>query len=189
MHDLIKSGNANKEGPGSYTMPGFTVENIYPIFKHCFNTKAATALNTKSNTGMLHQYNEMVGPTPIIELMSKLGVKSCKAALDSGTMGYLRKIDKVNYIASRCTMKTMPKAVERVIATVNHLADKDFCKASMMELGVIRFVKVNEIEDHFAVLSYLTLTQAGENYVAASQVISKMMVKEGDVPNNIEEQV
>lgn len=191
IRDLIKSGNADKE-PATLTVhAGFDIQDIYPLMKHLFNPQAVATLENKTHS-MIHQFAEYVGPKgfenfhKVESLMEKLGLRSVQKQYTLTGDWWVRNCDKVNLFGSTCSLETMPKAVEKVIVAINDVASRGFTKASLMSLGVMQFLPVDKPDPQYLVLSYITLTQAGEQYVA--QNMPKMTFYEGGIPERVENQ-
>jgi len=183
IQELIRSGKT--EGDGDVTvMPGFKTVDIYPIFEHAFTEKAKATLLNKTNN-QLYQYNRKIVAGPALILLGKLGLKTCKMWADATPDGmYVRDFDLVHYAASRATKEKLPQAIMRVIDTVNIVAEKDFTKAALVQLSVIELARVNTPEPEFVVISYVTLTKKGAEYVA--QHMSDRFIPEGGLPDRIE---
>jgi len=164
-------------------MPGFKMTDIYPIFANSFSPKATATLQNKTHN-LVHQYNEIHYAGRLMRLLGKLGVKTCSGYKDESLDLYVRRADMVRYVASRADKANLPKAIEKVIATVNHLADKDFTKASMVQLGVLELMPVDRPEPEYVVLSYITLTEKGFEYVQNN--MPQMFVEEAGIPNRVE---
>lgn len=182
LSDLISSGNVDSDP--TYMVPGFKVSDIYPIFKHRFNEKALKTLENRTHN-QIYEYNDEIPAGKSLVILGKLGLKSCKK-FTNGDALYTRKIDCVRFIASRTTKDKLHTAVEKVIATVNHLADKGFTKASLMQLGVLEIMPIDRPEKEFIVLSYITLTEKGYKYV--QNQLPNMFVEEAGIPKRIEDQ-
>lgn len=182
MLELIRSDDINNTP--QYVIPGFKVDNIYPIFEKYFAPVARQAFATKAN-GLVHQYREPNGHAALWFLMSQLGIKKADADLKSGAVGWKMVCDRVNYFAIRCERSDIHKAVEKLVLSINTMASMGFLRASMLELGVVKFDHVPGQADEVAVISYLTLTDSGEHWVAAN--IPKLSVKEGAIPSRLEE--
>lgn len=182
LSDLIKSGDADTEGTITHTIPGFKVDNVYPIFKHYFNQEAQKAFATKAMS-LIHQ-REIVVITPGLgNLLKKLGLKSCQNLGD----GYSRReLDMVSFCASMADRANVHKSVEKVITAVNDLAARGYITASLMELGVLALAPVDKPEPDYVVISYVALTQAGQAYV--KQNMPKMFVDEGSTAERFENQ-
>lgn len=186
IRDLIKNGSIDKEP--SYSMPSFAIENIYPIVKHLFNTNAIKALENKTYDE-LYQYNEYFGPKGF-ESFSKVEVLIKKLGVGKNlpyVVGWVRKFDKVCFLGSTCYREDIGKSVNKVVHAVNTVANMGFTKASLMPLGVIKLhPEQGENEGKLIVLSYVTLTDVGEQWV--QQNIPKILVSEGQIPAMVGEQ-
>lgn len=178
--ELAKPGSTDNN---PITLPQFQMDNIYPTFEKYFNANVKKAFAVKS-TQLVHQRNRLIMNEGLADLLRKLGLKSCKD-IQGGI--YIRECDLVCFCASRTDKATIYKGVEKVIATINHLADKGFVTATMIELGVIRFMPVApRIDPEYCVISYVALTTTGQAYVDAN--MPKMFIKEGGMPERFEDQ-
>jgi hypothetical protein len=167
-------------------MPGFNMVDVYSIFSHSFSSKAKETLDKKAEQ-LVYQYNEEDKAGRVKRLLGRLGLNSCVAYKDlNPDEMWQRKFDSVHFVSSKATKEQLPKAIEKVIATVNHVADKGFTKASMVQLSVLETRDVSKAESHFIVLSYITLTTKGADYV--KQHMPKMFVVEGGIPYTVDEQ-
>ena len=179
---LIRSGRVDNQP--TYSIPGFKTVDIYPIFEHAFTEKAKLTLTTKTNN-LVYQYNNKVPSAHVLVLLSKLNLKTC--AMYKGVVAddmYVRAFDLVHFVASRATKDKLPKAIEKVISVINDVAEKDFTKASMLQLSVIELMETSSLELEYVVISYITLTDKGSKYV--EQHMPDMFVKEGEIPARIE---
>jgi hypothetical protein len=185
MAALVKEEIAN---PGStdgnpIVLPQFQKDDIYPTFKKYFNANAQKAFAVKAHQ-LVHQRNRMIINDGLGDLLRKLDLKSCKD-IKGGI--YIRECDLVFFCGSRTDKATIYRGVEKVIATVNHLADQGFITAVMVELSVIRFQPVApRIEPEYCVISYIALNGAGQVY--AKTMLPKMFIEEGGVPERFEDQ-
>jgi len=185
MAALVKEELAN---PGStdgnaIVLPQFQKDDIYPIFKNHFSANAQKAFGVKAHQ-LVHQRNRIIMNEGLGDLLRKLGLRSCKD-IHGGI--YIREYDLVHYCASRTDKATIFRGVEKVIATVNHLADQGFVTAVMVELSVIRFMPVApRIDPEYCVISYIALNGAGQAY--AKTMLPKMFIEEGGLPERFEDQ-
>jgi hypothetical protein len=181
LHDLIKSGNADNE-PAVLSRETFVTIDIFPHFAHLFTPKALETLNNQTNS-VLHQYNEVVKDPPnnLKSLLTKLGLKSTIDKVD-----WVRKADLVHFFGSTAKEEDLAKAIEKVILAVNEVADKGFTKVSLLKLSVIPFAAQPDMEREFAVVSYISLDKAGEEYVENN--LKNMVFPEGGVPVKVEQQ-
>jgi hypothetical protein len=182
LGDLIKSGNTDEGSAPSYTVPGFQVDNIYPIFKNYFNADAQKAFSIKAH-GLIHQRDVVIITPGLGNLLKKLGLKSCE---NYGEGLRRREIDMVQFCGSRSDRANVYKSVEKVIAAINDLAARGYITASLMELGVLPLAAMDKPESDYVVLSYVALTQAGTAYML--QNMPKMFANEGQVPERFEDQ-
>jgi len=180
--DLIKSGNA-ETGRTGYTIPGFQLDDVYPIFRKYLNAQAQQALDTKTYS-LVHQYNREVAPSGLCKLLNKLKLKSC-SNFDDGI--YVRHADLVYYCASRSNKGTLPKATEKVIAAINDLASHGYITAALLPMSVMALNNHDCcFEPEYVVLSYFALTQDGHDYV--EKCMPKMFIEEGSFPERFENQ-
>lgn len=179
LNDLIKSGKTDE--PTTLSAPGFNMVDIYPIFEHSFNEKAKATFAKKADS-LIFQYNEKYPQGAILHLLGKLELKTCKQFKDEVNV-YIRKFDKVCFMASRATKDKLPEAIEKVIAAVNDVADKDFTKAYMVQLGVLELMPVDLPEPEYVVISYITLTDKGEAYAKLHH--ADVLINEGGIPLRI----
>ena len=156
--------------------------DIYYIFDHAFSEKAKVAMSNKIQD-LVYQYNEKIEVAQLFKLLGRLGFQRYESFINVESEVYLRQVDLVHFIARSATKEDLPKAIESVIATVNHVADLNFTKASLVQLGVIEMHRFDKIDPEFAVFSYITLTQKGSDYV--KQNLSDMFISEGGVPKRI----
>lgn len=180
LRDLIRSGKTDTNPV--YGGPQFNTVDIFPIFRHSFSEKALRSLDNKANS-IIYQYNKTLLTPGLGKLLSKLNLKTCK---DMEHGFYVRRYDKVECIASRAIKDKLHQAVEKVINTVNHLADKDFTRASLTPLSVLETHPVSRSEPEYIVLSYITLTERGVQYTM--QNLAKMFAPEGSIVTAVEEQ-
>ena len=181
INALIKSG---KQEGNPLTLPTFNTIDIYPIFEHAFSENAKATLANKT-VNLVHQYDRKCHEGPLKVMLAKLGIKSCASYLvvDPKNM-YVRDCDLVNFVALRATQDDLPKAIEQVISTVNHLADKGFTKATLVQLSLLPIAVVDMAEAEFVVISYITLTRKGMEYARLN--MPEMFVEEGGMPNRVE---
>ena len=183
VQELIKSGKVVEDGDIG-AMPNFKTMDIYPIFEHAFNDKAKAALanNTKR---LIHEYNRQIPAASTLILLGKLGLKTCAHYANSKPDEmYFRDFDIAYFVAARAIKDKLPKAIEKVIATVNHVADLDFTRAAMVQLSMLELACVDNTGPEFVVLSYITLTKDGAEYV--KQNMPEMFVSEGELPDRTE---
>lgn len=181
INALIKSGN--EEG-NPLTLPGFKTVDIYQTFEHLF-TKKAKASMEKHSESLIYQYNEVDYNSKVCFVLAKLGLRSCSKYGDINPVNaYIRKCDVVHFAACRATKNNLHKAVERVVAAVNHVTAKDFTKASLVKLSTVELMPVNASEPEYAVISYITLTQKGSEYVKNN--LSDIFIPEGGIPMKVE---
>jgi len=167
-----------------YSLPHFQLDNIYPVFEKYFNLEAKKVMMTKAD-GFVHSYyDDDVSTKNLVKLFSLFGLKSAEKLYKNGMIRFVRTAT-VSVFAIRCYRYELVKAVERMIACINHLADKGFLLASMIELGVIKFESVPLKPDEVAVLSYIVLTASGKEYVQAN--LPKLLAVEGTMPARLEE--
>lgn len=177
---LIKSGKIN-EGDGGVVLPNFNLIDIYPIFKHSFSPKAQATMDNKT-MHQVYQYN-VVGHGGMLTLLGRLGLVTCAMYKEQDSSQiYFRKADLVNYVAIRATKDKLPLAIEKVINTVNEVADKGFTKASLVQLGVLELHPIDLPEPEYAVISYITLTRKGIDYVDQNPSLKEMFIDEGGMP-------
>lgn len=170
----------------AYTIPGFKHDDIYPIFKKYFNPKAQLAMaNKASDTN--HVYDVQVGHEKLWQFLAKLGIKKAKEDLDNNNIGYKRQVVKIHYLAIRSDRTDLVKAVERLIVSINTMADLGFLRASMFELAVLRLAQdpMNPTKDEAIVVSYLTVSPAGEQWLAAN--MPKLSAQPGQLPARVED--
>jgi hypothetical protein len=177
--DLIKNGNTI-----GHSNPSFRTDNIYPIFKKYFNDDAQRVFSIKTQN-LIHQRDRVLLTADLATLLKKLNLKSCKDFVD-GQAFIKREIDKVCFCASRSDRATIYRAVERVIIAINDLARRGYLTASMVELSVMALAAAEKPEPEFIVLSYVAVTNAGEQYI--TQHMPKMFVSEGGMPERFEDQ-
>lgn len=186
LNQVMKDVSKNAlQGNDKYTFSllNFQLDNVYPIFEKYFNDKAKLAMSNKTD-GFTYSYPvNRDHHFKLLTLLSQLGLKKPKGALAGGALN-LVAYDMVYVFGVRCDRPDMVKAIEHLIVSINHLASKGFLKASMVELGVIRFEHVPGKPDEVAVLSYLTLDKKGEKYVAAN--MPSITVTEGNLPTRLE---
>jgi hypothetical protein len=180
VNALIKSGN--DEGI-PLTLPNFQVGDIYSIFEHLFTEKAKISI-AKHTPNLIYQYNERTYNTDLCTILGKLGLKTCREYKDGSSVNFIRACDIVHYAASRATKNNLYKAVEKVIAAVNHVAEKDFTKASLVKLSTIQVRPIDSAELEYVVVSYITLTKEGADYVKNN--MSDVFVAEGMLPLRVE---
>lgn len=173
----------------AYTIPGFEHDDVYPIFKKYFNAKAKLAMANKASD-IHHMYDVQVGHDKLWSLLSSLGIKRAKEDIENNNIGYKRQSVKINYLAIRSDRNDLPKAIERLVFSINTLADLGFLRASMIELGVIRFAPAPNMDfmsltPEVAVMSYLTLSPAGEQWIATN--MPGLSVQNGQMPVRLED--
>lgn len=78
------------------------------------------------------------------------------------------------------------RVVMKVIDTVNHVASMGFTRASLAELGLLEIESPDRPEREYVVMSYITLTPTGEQYVEVS--MPNMFTREGELPTRVEDQ-
>jgi hypothetical protein len=142
--------------------------DIYPIFKHLFSEKAIKTLENKTSE-QVYQFNLCV-PQPLI-LLAKLGIKSCsmfKNETFNGEPLYVRKIALVQFAAALASKDKLYKAVERIVLAINDVADRDYTRASLVQLSVIELANPMQPEPDYMVISYVTLSDRGKAYVDAN---------------------
>jgi hypothetical protein len=187
VNDLIKSGEPDIEKL-LLAGPTLTVEDIYPHFKHLFSPIALLTMNNKGRD-LLYQYNRPIGQTTmLVDLLAKLGLKQPSALVTAGhpRIEHVRDIDIVMFFGSRAEKSKLDKAIEKVILTINDVASKGFTKVSLLQLGLLKLTTHPNMEQQFIVLSYVSMTKAGEEYV--KQYHNGMTFPEGGVPARVEYQ-
>jgi hypothetical protein len=185
---VLQDVRLNSLDPGAkhvYSLPHFKLDNVYPIFEKYFNGAAKKAMQTKTDSFYYSYYVDHGTTNKLMTLLSHLNLRSAKEAVDKNLFSPSIAMDKIHFFAIRCERTDIVKAVEHMILSINHLADKGFIKASMVELGVIKFEHVPGKADEVAVLSYLSLDKNGENYVGT--FMPNLIVAEGCVPTRLEE--
>ena len=186
--DLISRNDL--EEPAQLSSPPLTVENIYPICRHMFSARAQLALDTPAQH-LIHQYNNYdLDPRGyVLSILWKLlpqRREMFEAAYSKGNVQYKRELDVVEFVGSTCSAVDIHLAVEKVVTTINHFADKGFMKVSLQPLCILKFVVFPSQTHKLAVLSYISLTLEGQNY--AKTYMPKMMFLEGAVPNEVTDQ-
>ncbi len=164
---------------------GIRQTNIYPSMRRYFTDKAAKALHKKCPT-MLNQRNEEVGHSGLAELLSKFDIKSAREALDSGTMGYKRVVDCVMFLGSACSREELGLSAEKLIVTINDLADKGYITGAMAPLSIIELAEVVPADIRYAMISYVAITEKGQKY--AESVHADRFFKEGGMPTKVGDQ-
>ena len=181
INALIKSG---KQEGDPLNFPTFETIDIYPVFEHAFSEKAKVTLSHKTDS-LIHQYNRPVHGASHLVMLGKLGVKSCADFKDKDPKEmWVRDFDKVNFIGNSATKEKLPLAIENVIKTINDVADRGFTKAHLVQLTIVPFAVANSIDQEFGVVSYITLTREGEDYVTKN--MPNMILKEGYTPTKVE---
>jgi len=177
---LIRSG---KEEGDPLTLPAFQQLDIYPMFEHAFSDKAKKTMSLKTDS-LLHQYNEPLDSAYILTMLGNLGLKTCARykGLNPVDM-YIRKTDLIHFVASRAIKDKLPIAINKVIATVNDVADNGFTKVCLVQLSVIETVPIDLPEPEFIVISYISLTEKGSQYVV--QNWPDMFIPEGGIPQRV----
>ena len=168
-----------------YSLPHFKLDNIYPIFEKYFNDAAKKVMANKTDSFNYTYYVDNGTTTKLVQLLSLLNLRTAKNAIDKNLFNPSVEMDMVHVFGIRCDRSDIVKVVERLILSINHLADKGFLKASMIELGVIKFEHVPGKPDEVAVLSYLSLDKHGEKYVSIN--MPNITVKEGNLPTRLED--
>jgi hypothetical protein len=181
VNALIKSGN--EEGT-PLTLPTFKTIDIYSIFEHMFTEKAKETALTVHSPNLVYQYNERSYFTDVATVLGKLGLRSCREYKDGSTVNYVRTYDLMHFASCRATKGNLHKAVEKVISAVNHVAERDFTKAYLVKLSTVEVQPVDSAELEYIVISYITLTQKGSDYVKKN--MSDVFISEGAMPMRIE---
>lgn len=150
-----------------------------------FTDKAAKALHIKV-IHLLNQRNEMRGHLGLAALLSLLNIMSAKEAIDSGKIGWQRICDLVTYFGSACSEDNLSLGIQKVVDTLNDLADKDHVTGAMCPLSIITLDIAVGIDRQHAVVSYVALTDAGQKY--AKLIHPDMLLKEGEVPMKVGDQ-
>lgn len=188
--DIMQAVGALARNPNdekAFYMPGFNINNIYPIFQRYLNQNALDAFKNQMNGAVLHEAEEVI-TLGLGNFLKKLKFKSCK---DHGS-GYIRHhIYKARVCASRADKANTVKAVEKVLKTINALADKKYIKGVYMPLGVITVQMVNQPEPEYIVMSHFAMTPEGEQYAFIN--MPKMWVEDdnmgiGAMPERYEDQ-
>lgn len=185
--DLIKSGNADNE-PTQLKAEPIEVVEVYNEFKHLFNNKARRTLNNRVHS-LLHQYNQPMDETArLFVILGKLGIESAKRQMSLGNLNFIRKFDVMYFFGSRASREKVGDALTKVINAINIVADLGYTKSSLLPLGIlkIRELPPSTLED-FIVVSYITLTEEGKNYVDSCD-LKNMLFAEGGVPKYVENQ-
>lgn len=181
INELIKSG---KEEGNALNLPTFKTIDIYPMFRHLFSPKAQATLSNKTND-LIYQFNKPIHGASVLALLGRLNLKTCAAYKDKDSANlYTRESNLVYFIGLRASKEKLPVAIERVVAAVNDLADKDFTKAYLVQLSVIEFAQVDNNEPEFGVVSYITLDNKGAAYM--KQNLKGMFTNEGGLPTKVE---
>jgi hypothetical protein len=163
-------------------MPGFEMTDIYPIFKGYFNEKAIKALENKTEH-LVHQYNEKLPEW--LRLLGKLNLKSCEYYKDiDADQLYVRKADLVHFAVARAGIEKLDVAINRVINSVNHVADMGFTRAALVPFSILKIYPPDRPEPDFLVISYVTLSQKGSTYVKNN--MKNVFVEEGGITERIE---
>jgi hypothetical protein len=183
VESLIKSGNADNE-PQRLSVPGqLQVLDIYPHMRHLFSPAAQLTLNNVTNN-TIYQYNEACMETPedkLVHLLAKLSLKSSETKAN-----YIRKADVVRYFGSLAsTQEQIPQAVEKIISTINTVADLGFTKATLYGLGIVQIFP-EPLKQEYIVFSYVTLTETGKIYAETN--LKNMLTEEGAIPKRVEDQ-
>jgi hypothetical protein len=185
--DLINRNDLQE--PVQLSAPVPQAENLYPLCRHLFSDRARLALETPTSH-LIYQYNRPTEPkATLLELMFKLFPAQreiLEKACQDISVGYLRDLDVVEFVGSTCELKDIHKAVEKVVATVNHFADKGFMKVSLLPLSMIRFAAMPGVIPKIAVVSYISLTREGSEY--AKTYKPNMMFSEGECPKEVTDQ-
>ncbi len=184
--DLI---SRNEPEPTQLSAPMPRAENLYPLCKHLFTSRARIYLETPT-VHLVHQYNRSLEPkATLLSLLWKLLPEQRELidnAFNDQSVKYVRDCDVVQFVGSTCDPQDIHLAVEKVISTINHFADKGFMKVTLAPLMMVRFAVLPGINPKLAVVSYISLSKEGTEY--ASTFVPKMMFSEGGVPNEVTSQ-
>lgn len=184
VENLIKRGDADNE-PLTLSTPGkLQFLDLYPQVRHLFSDKATQTLDNQTYS-MYHQYDVQLVEVPqdaVAHLLYKVGVKSSEKYVK-----YLRRADAVYSFGSFAVGKdSATKAVEKIISTVNTVANMGFTKATLYPLGILKLNLDDPTREEYVVVSYVTLTEEGKKYVDDN--MPKMLAEEGAIPNKVEDQ-
>ena len=187
IQNLIKENKIN-DTP-LYSHGGFDNVDLFPIFHKLFSLEAYTALANRTQ-GTLHQRNDFCHEYGMIDMLSRLGVKNAGNLIATGRMyQFKRVVDRVHYFALDVAEKDIPKAVEILVIAMNDLASKSYITAALAPLMAYKFAQLpwssGLNETRYAVISYVAVTQQGENYV--QQNMADLLTKESEMPKRIED--
>jgi hypothetical protein len=174
VQDLVNSP------PVVAVQPVIHCDDIYPTLRPYFTAEAAKALHNKS-LNQLHQYNDEVGHLGLAELLSKLKIKSAKKAIDSGLAGYVRRAVVCSYFGGACEYRNVGRVAMKLINMINDLASKNFIKATLSPLSIIKLAIGNPYDKQkYVLVSYIHLLPEADQYV--KDHYSDLSIQESEMP-------
>lgn len=163
--------------------PAFNVQDIYPATESHFVPEANRALKNKSNS-VLYQYNEPIGAPGtynLFNLLSKLEFKSSEDQINSGKIGWIRKVAMCRFFGAASEYHNLDKSAAKLVDMINDLATRNYIKATLMPLSIMKLAITEPTQKQlYVVISYVHIIDIGEQYVKDNY--AHLSINEGEMP-------